>query len=50
MASHPIVKKYFTRDREFIDPQLAHFRDTRITLYRRNDITGLPDGKVCLPQ
>ena len=50
MASNSIVKKYFTRDREFIDPQLAHFRDTRITLYRRNDIAGLPDGKVCLSQ
>ena len=48
MAGNPVVKKYFTRDREFLDPQLAHFRDTRITLYRRNDTPGLPDGKVCL--
>ncbi|MCX5900752.1 MAG: glycosyltransferase family 39 protein, partial [Proteobacteria bacterium] len=48
MAGDPVVKKYFTRDREFLDPQLAHFRDTRITLYRRNDTPGLPDGKVCL--
>ena len=50
MASNPVAKKYFSREREFLDPQLAHFRDTRITLYRRNDIPGLPDGKVCLSQ
>ena len=50
MAGNPVVKKYFTLDREFLDPQLAHFRDTRIMLYRRNDAPGLPDGKVCLAE
>jgi len=47
MESNPTVRKFFKRDRDFVDTKLKHFRGFPITLYRRLDTPGLPEGKVC---
>lgn len=50
MQANPFIGRYFTREREFVDHQLNHFRDYHIALYRRVDVNGLPAGRVCEPQ
>jgi hypothetical protein len=47
MAENSIMKRYFTRDVDFLDPELEHFHAYPIVLYRRVDRPGLPDGMVC---
>lgn len=47
MAHNPVIQTFFTRDREFVDQKLQHFRGFPITLYRRTDREGLPKGRVC---
>lgn len=44
---NPSYSRTFRPERTFMDPQLVHFRDFPITLYRRNDLSGLPNDKVC---
>lgn len=50
MQAHPFIRQNFTREREFVDRQLNHFRGFSIVLYRRIDRDGLPQGRVCEPQ
>ena len=47
MASNPALARTFAREQRFVDPQLLHRSDFPITLYRRNDLPGLPAGRVC---
>ncbi len=47
MAHHPVIREFFTPDRSFVDKNLLHFRGFPITLYRRIDRGGLPEGRVC---
>ena len=48
MAQNETTSKYFVGEREVVDSTLLHFgKPFPITLYRRRDVTGLPDGMVC---
>ncbi|HEY3351642.1 MAG TPA: glycosyltransferase family 39 protein [Polyangia bacterium] len=48
LAQSPTVARYFQREREFADRRLLHHgRAFPITLYRRQDVPGLPPGLVC---
>ena len=49
MAKNPVVKRCFVKERDFLDPDLVHFHDFPIHLWRRSDVPGLPEGKVCAP-
>ena len=49
MTSWPAIGRWFEKDRTFVDQKLQHFRGFPITLYRRLDRPGLPDGRVCEP-
>jgi hypothetical protein len=47
MSQDPTIQAGFARDREFVDPQLVHFRGFPITLYKRVDRQGMAPGTVC---
>lgn len=47
MAQNPVIQAFFTRDRTFVDEKLVHFRGFSISLFRRTDREGLPEGRVC---
>ncbi len=47
MARNPVIQAFFERDRVFVDEKLVHFRGFSISLYRRTDREGLPEGRVC---
>jgi hypothetical protein len=48
MAQNETASKYFVAEREVVDSTLLHFRKPfPITLYRRRDVEGLPEGMVC---
>ena len=48
MAQNPTTSRYFVPEHEVTDSTLLHFgRAFPITLYRRQDVDGLPDGMVC---
>jgi hypothetical protein len=48
MAQNATAARYFVSEREVADTELLHFgKRFVITLYRRQDVAGLPEGMVC---
>jgi hypothetical protein len=52
IAERSAIVRYFTREREFLDPEAQHRGEVRLALYRRRDTVDgpqLPAGVVCAP-
>jgi hypothetical protein len=47
MSGNPFLAQTFVREKVFQDPDLIHFRDFPISLYRRRDLPDIEPGRVC---